>query len=133
MAAGLRATAKAAEHPPEPKVGAPVLDPTGGHPANQAAQFVRNRWSARPALPTPENPPAHSMPANDGRGSNVDYCGAPIEHPREQGDADASGVIHASRFDTALDVTRELLAKNQVLSTDRAGRTQERNDQPQDV
>jgi len=28
MAAGLRAMAKAAEHPPEPKVGAPVLDPT---------------------------------------------------------------------------------------------------------
>ena len=28
MAAGLRATAKAAEHPPEPTVGAPVLDPT---------------------------------------------------------------------------------------------------------
>jgi hypothetical protein len=27
MAAGLRATAKAVEHPPEPKVGAPVLDP----------------------------------------------------------------------------------------------------------
>jgi hypothetical protein len=28
MAAGLRATAKALEHPPEPNVGAPVLDPT---------------------------------------------------------------------------------------------------------
>ena len=28
MAAGLRATAKAVEHPPEPTVGAPVLDPT---------------------------------------------------------------------------------------------------------
>ncbi len=28
MAAGLRATAKAMEHPPEPKIGAPVLDPT---------------------------------------------------------------------------------------------------------
>jgi len=27
-AAGLRATAKAVEHPPEPKIGAPVLDPT---------------------------------------------------------------------------------------------------------
>src|SRR5450631_3851087 len=28
MAAGLRATAKVVEHPPEPKIGAPVLDPT---------------------------------------------------------------------------------------------------------
>jgi hypothetical protein len=28
MAAGLRATAKAVEHPPAPKVGAPALDPT---------------------------------------------------------------------------------------------------------
>ena len=27
MAAGLRATAKAVDHPPEPKIGAPVLDP----------------------------------------------------------------------------------------------------------
>jgi hypothetical protein len=33
MAAGLRATAKAVEQPPEPNVGAPVLDPTdtGAH------------------------------------------------------------------------------------------------------
>jgi hypothetical protein len=31
MAAGLRATAKGGEHPPEPKVGAPVLDPTSVH------------------------------------------------------------------------------------------------------
>jgi hypothetical protein len=30
MAAGLRARAKALDHPPEPKVGAPVLDPTFG-------------------------------------------------------------------------------------------------------
>jgi hypothetical protein len=28
MVAGLRATAKAVEHPPEPKIGAPVLAPT---------------------------------------------------------------------------------------------------------
>jgi len=28
MAAGLRTTAKAVDNPPEPKVGAPVLDPT---------------------------------------------------------------------------------------------------------
>ena len=28
MAAGLRATAKAVDHPPEPNVGAPVLEPT---------------------------------------------------------------------------------------------------------
>jgi hypothetical protein len=28
MAAGLRATAKAVDYPPEPKIGAPVLAPT---------------------------------------------------------------------------------------------------------
>jgi hypothetical protein len=28
MAVGLRATAKAMDHPPKPNVGAPVLDPT---------------------------------------------------------------------------------------------------------
>src|SRR5450759_2656484 len=37
MAAGLRATAKAAEHPPEPKVGAPALDPT--------SRAEKARWS----------------------------------------------------------------------------------------
>lgn len=31
MAAGLRATAKAVEQPPEPNVGAPVLDPTDSY------------------------------------------------------------------------------------------------------
>ena len=45
MAAGLRATAKAVEHPPEPKVGAPVLDPTttginGSTPAGGATIAV---------------------------------------------------------------------------------------------
>ena len=53
--------------------------------------------------------------------------------PGEQGEADASRVIHASGFDTTLDVPRELFAKNQILSADRAGRAQERDDQPQDV
>jgi len=53
MAAGLRATAKVVEHPPEPKVGAPVLDPTaevrygsrapiGADPLNWHCQIRRN-------------------------------------------------------------------------------------------
>jgi hypothetical protein len=42
-------------------------------------------------------------------------------------------VIDASGFDTALDIPRELSAKNQILSADRVGRAQERDDQPQDV
>ena len=62
------------------------------------------------------------MPANDGRRPHVDHGIAPIEHSGEQGKADACRVIQASGFDTALDITRELLAKNQVLSADRAGR-----------
>jgi len=41
MAAGMRAATKAAEYPPEPKVGAPVLDPN-----NRAAKQCTN-----------ENPP----------------------------------------------------------------------------
>ncbi len=35
MAVGLRATAKALEHPPEPKIGAPVLDPTMAGPGHR--------------------------------------------------------------------------------------------------
>jgi hypothetical protein len=51
MAAGLRATAKAAEHPPEPKVGAPALDPTRVEQATLKARrltclgFI---WKTRP-------------------------------------------------------------------------------------
>jgi hypothetical protein len=67
------------------------------------------------------------------RRSNVDHRSAPIEHSREQCEADASGVIHGSGFDTALGITRELLAKNQILCADHAGRAKERDGQPQDV
>ena len=74
-----------------------------------------------------------AQPANDGRRPHVDHRIAPIEESGEQCEADASRVIHASGFDPTLDITRELFAKNQVLSADRAGRAQERDDQPQDV
>jgi hypothetical protein len=50
MAAGLRATAKAVEHPPEPKVGAPVLDPNVEDPralANAAGSCVRKMADLR--------------------------------------------------------------------------------------
>ena len=40
MAAGLRATAKALENPPEPKVGAPVLDPTAKTTAKPFGRFA---------------------------------------------------------------------------------------------
>jgi hypothetical protein len=43
MAAGLRATAKAGDHPPEPNVGAPVLDPT----ADAELPLVANPRSIR--------------------------------------------------------------------------------------
>jgi len=107
-------------------IGNPLLAPQrvlGGHPANQAAQFWRNWWPPRPALPVPKDPPAHSVPANDGRRSYDDHRIAPIEQSGEQCEADASRVIHTSGFDTTLDVPRELFAKNQILSTDRSGRT----------
>ena len=117
-------------------MGNSLLIPEGilhGHTSNQVAQFRWNWRSAGPALPAPEDPPAQSMPANDGRRSHADNRRAPIEHSREQCEADASGVIQAPRFDATLDITRQLLTKNQVLSADRAGRAQERDDQPQDV
>ena len=117
-------------------IGDPLLAPQRvlcRDPANQVTQFCWNRRSARPALPAPDDPPAQSMPANDGRRSNVDHRRAPIEHSREQCEADASGVIQAPRSDATLDITRQLLTKNQVLSADRAGRAQERDDHPQDV
>ena len=42
-------------------------------------------------------------------------------------------MIHVSGFDTTFDILRHLPAKNEILSADRAGRAQERDDQPQDV
>src|SRR6516162_5355492 len=45
-------------------IGNPLLAPERvfySHPANQAAQLRWNRWSARPALQAPENPPAQSI------------------------------------------------------------------------
>jgi len=59
MAAGLRATAKAGDHPPEPNVGAPVLDPTvtghrGSGPvveANSAAGGQKLSFSAAAKFP----------------------------------------------------------------------------------
>jgi hypothetical protein len=44
MAAGLRATAKAVDHPPEPNVGAPVLDPTVGSCSQR--RFTTNGMAA---------------------------------------------------------------------------------------
>jgi hypothetical protein len=46
MAAGLRATAKAVEHPPEPNVGAPVLDPT--RQVELVQQYPIARHAAKP-------------------------------------------------------------------------------------
>ena len=42
MAAGLRASAKALDHPPEPNVGAPVLDPTAQRDAPRAISSTRS-------------------------------------------------------------------------------------------
>ena len=67
------------------------------------------------------------MPANDGRWTHVDHRIAPIEEPGEQREADPSHVIHASGFDPTLNVARELSAKNQILSANRAGRAQEQD------
>jgi len=39
----------------------------------------------------------------------------------------------ASWFNTTLDITGQLFAKNQILGAERAGRAQERDGQPQEV
>jgi hypothetical protein len=58
-----------------------------------------------------------------------DHRIATIEEFGKQCEADASRVIHASRFDATLSITRELLAKYLVLGANR----EEQDDQPQDV
>src|ERR1700680_4224314 len=73
------------------------------------------------------------MPANDGPRPHIDHRIAPIEELRKQREAHTSRMVHSSGFDTALDIPRELFAKNQILSADRIGRAQEQDDQSQDV
>jgi len=60
------------------------------------------------------------MRANDGRRSHVKHRITPIQSG-EQRQAHASHVIHASWFDTTIDIPRELSAKDQILSAGRAG------------
>ena len=49
------------------------------HPADQRAQFLRNRRSAASRLHTPQQSPARTMPANHGCGLHDDQSAAPIE------------------------------------------------------
>ena len=44
MGAGRRATAKALGNPPDPKVGAPVFDPTWGGKGPRGPQPTRSRY-----------------------------------------------------------------------------------------
>jgi hypothetical protein len=57
MAAGLRAIAKAMGNPPEPKIGAPVPDPTVQRPigSGRAAAVSRNGGKGRDTEAPPEN------------------------------------------------------------------------------
>jgi len=59
MAAGLRASAKALEQPPEPNVGAPVLDPTFGYTivitAGQTRASITAVWLRGAARSTAAN------------------------------------------------------------------------------
>lgn len=84
-------------------------------------------------LPAPKDSPAQLMPPNDGRRPDDDDRIAPIEESGEQREADTSYVVHASGFDAALKIPRELSTQSQILSSDRAGQAKERDDQPQEV
>jgi hypothetical protein len=70
------------------------------------------------------------VPADDGRRPYDDNRIAPIKQSGEQCEADARRVINASGLDTTLDIACQLFAKNQILSAERSGRAQERDDQP---
>jgi hypothetical protein len=74
MAAGLRATAKALEHPPEPKVGAPVLDPVDGAGAGNVTMAAGLRATAKAVEHPPEpkiGAPVLDPTANDSNGSRA--------------------------------------------------------------
>jgi hypothetical protein len=42
---------------------------------------------------------------------------SPVDHPREHDEGDARGIVQAPRLDPPLDIERQLLAQEQVLSS----------------
>jgi hypothetical protein len=73
------------------------------------------------------------MPANQGRRLHDHQSASPIEHPRQQRQADAAGGIDTPRPHAALDVERELTTQEEVLGADSYGRTQEQYHPTEDV
>ena len=117
-------------------VGDPLFAPQHvlpGHPADQLAQFFRDRRPTSPGLHSPEESPACSMPTNHRRRLHDNKCAAPIEQPCQDGQADSSCRIYRSRLDAALDVQRQLTAQEEVLGLDRFGRTEQQHHPAQGV
>jgi len=65
-------------------VGDPLFAPQHvlpGHPADQLAQFYRDRWSTGPGLHSPEQSPAGAVPADHRRRLHDHQRVTPIEEP----------------------------------------------------
>jgi hypothetical protein len=104
-----------------------------GHPADQRAQFLRNRRAARSGLDPPQQSPAGAVPADHGGRLDDHQGAAPIEQSGEQRQADAGSGIDAPRPDTALDVQRQLTAQEEVLRLNRLVRTEQQRHPPEGI
>src|SRR5437016_9011233 len=54
------------------------------HPPDELPRLRWNRWPSRAGLPSPEEPEARSVPANQGLRAHDDQYGAPCEQPGQQ-------------------------------------------------
>ena len=117
-------------------VGDPLFTPQTvlvRHPADQRAQLLGNRRPATSRLHSPQQPPARAMPANHGCRLHDDKRAAPIEQPRQNGQADAGRSIYPPRPHATLDVQRELAAQEEVLGSNGLGRAEQQHHPPEGV
>ena len=64
-----------------------------GHGDDQLLQIGRNGWPARPGPPSPDEPPALAMPADQRVRLDHGEDRAPVEQPGQQDDRDSRGRV----------------------------------------
>jgi hypothetical protein len=86
-----------------------------GHGDDQPLQVSRNRRPAGPGLPSPEEPPAQAVPADQRVRLDDREQRTPVQQPGEQHERDARGRVGPPRLRVTLLVERQLCAEEQVL------------------
>ncbi len=98
--------------------------------------MLKVRWNPRPAglaLPTPEKLEALAVPADKGFGRHHGQCVSPIEPPTEPDERQAGWIVGSSGLDFAFPIEGELFAQKEILSRERAFRSQAESNQAEQI